>query len=412
MVWDQKHFIDIAAIAYAAKTLAPDSTCADARDRFAADATLRAIPVLDGNGAPVGIVYRHPFLLALLQGSSKAIDAKRPIATLMDRRPTVLERQLEVSQLCKRALADERDPAITSCIVVDKGRYVGIAGFGGLLRVVTDHLRKLTLNAEQAEHEADAAAEEKSRFLANITHELRTPLNGVIGFGQLLQRKPHGPLGAAEYKLYVTDIVDSGLHLLDIINDILDLSKIEAGHLNLDESFIDLRELAGRSLRMVATLAAQKDIKLASSVSGPKWTVRADERRLRQSLVNLLSNAIKFSSTGQQVAIGLGFDDDWLWLEVRDQGCGIADSDLHRLFKPFSQIQSAQHKAETGTGLGLTITSALMQAHDGEVTLDSQLGVGTRARLKLPKRRLLAEEFAWSPHDKIELIDPQEAAAD
>lgn len=412
MVWPQTPFIDLAAIAHAAPPLAPDTTCAKARDRFAADAALRAIPVLDANGVAVGILYRYPFLLALLEQSGSAAAETRPIANLMDRRPTVLERQLEVSQLNKKALADESDPAITSCIVFDKGRYVGIAGFGGLLRLVTDQLRKQMLDAEQAEHAAAASVDEKSQLLANITHELRTPLNGVIGFGQLLQREMHGPLGAPEYKLYVSDIVDSGQHLLDIINDILDLAKIEAGHIELDESFIDLRDLAGRSLRMVATLAAQKDIELASSINGHKWTIRADERRLRQSLVNLLSNAIKFSSPGQKVGIDLGYDDDWLWLDVRDQGCGIAEHDLHRLFKPFGQIQSAQRDSETGTGLGLTITSALMQAHDGDVTLHSKPGVGTRARLKLPKRRLLAEEFAWSPHDKIELIDPPEAIAD
>lgn len=412
MVWAQTPLIDLAAISHAVKPLAPDATCADARQQFAAHAALLAIPVLDNSGAAVGIVYRYPFLLALLEQSGSAAVETRPIASLMDRRPTVLERQVDVSQLCKQALANETDPAITSCIVFEKGRYVGIAGFGGLLRLVTDQLRKQALDAKQIKHEAEISTNEKSRFLANITHELRTPLNGVIGFGQLLQREMHGPLGAPEYKLYVTDIVDSGQHLLDIINDILDLAKIEAGHIELDESFLDLRELAGRSLRMVATLAAQKNIELVSSINGPKWTIRADERRLRQSLVNLLSNAIKFSSPGQPIGIDLGFDDDWFWIEVWDKGCGIAEQDLHRLFKPFGQIQSAQRSNETGTGLGLTITSALMQAHEGDVTLHSEPGVGTRARLKLPKRRLLAEEFAWSAQDKIELIDPPEAAAD
>lgn len=401
--------IDLTAICIAAAGVPADAPCAAVYDLFASDADLPAVAVLNGDGAPIGIAHRHEFMLRLADIYGRPLFERKPIARLMDREPVVVEREVDLRVLSENAMRDDRDPARANFVIVARDRYVGIGSFVGLLRIVTDHLQTQAMEAEAAKRDAEAAANGKTRFLANMTHELRTPLNGVIGFGQLLEQEAHGPLGAPEYQLYAKDIVDSGQHLIAIINDILDLAKIEAGRVELHERFVDLRDLTGRSLRMVATLAQQKSISLKNAAAAHRWTIRADERRLQQGIVNLLSNAIKFTPKGGEVGIELGVDSGWVWIEVWDKGCGIDAADQKRLFKPFGQAQNASARSEDGTGLGLTITKALMQAHGGDVSLSSEVGVGTQVRLLLPSNRLLADEFSWSARSKVEFIDPPDA---
>lgn len=412
MAIDHEYAIDLSAICVEAAGVSPDMPCAAVYDRFAADPGLPAIAVIDADGAPTGLVHRHAFMLALADVYGRPLFERKPVARLMDRKPTMVDLHVDLAALSSQTLEGADDPMTASFIVTESGRYFGIGSFNGLLRIVTDHLRTQMLETESAKREAEQAAHGKSRFLANMTHELRTPLNGVIGFGQLLESEAHGPLGSPEYKLYAKDIVDSGQHLVAIINDILDLAKIEAGRIELHERFIDLRELTGRSLRMVATLAQQKQIRLRSAPANAYWTVRADERRLQQALVNLLSNAIKFTPKGGEVGIDIGANAGWLWIEVWDEGCGISADDLKRLFKPFEQVNSALNGQLKGTGLGLTITRALMQAHGGEVELKSEIDKGTRATLLLPRSRLLTTEFAWSPDSRVEFIDPPDVDFD
>lgn len=402
--------IDLSAICVFANGVSPDTPCAVAVEMFVADAKLPAIAVLDKGGAPAGIAHRQTFLSAFADADGRALFAKAPISRLMDSEPLIVERAMPLDQLSSDLLEGENANQSAAFIVVDEGAYFGLGSTVGLLRIVTDHLRTQALEADATRREAEAAAESKGRFLANMTHELRTPLNGVIGFGRLLESEAHGPLGAQEYKLYAKDIVDSGKHLLAIINDILDLAKIEAGRIELHERFIDLRELAGRSLRMVATLAANKEITLRNCNIMQHWMVRADERRLQQALINLLSNAIKFTPRGGEVGLEFGMDAGWVWIEVWDAGCGIEQDDLDRLFKPFEQLQAAEQ--QEGTGLGLTITRALMRSHGGDVELESAINEGTRVKLLLPRNRLLAEEFTWSAHSKVEFIDPLEGEDD
>lgn len=394
--------IDLSSICVDAQSIDASLPCAAVYEIFASDVALPAIAVVGDAGTPVGIVHRHDFMLRLADVFGRPLYEKQSIEQLMDAAPVCVERLTSVSALTTTPMLDGRWDAQANFIIVDGGRYLGIGSSAGLLRTITDRLRDQTAVAEAARKVADQAADARSRFLANITHELRTPLNGVIGFGQLLEQEAHGPLGASEYKLYAKDIVESGEHLVAIINDILDLAKIEAGHIDLRENYVDLRALIGRSFRMVATLARQKGVELMHPAPGAQWTVHVDERRLQQAIVNLLSNAIKFTAPGASVGVDLGVDDRSTTIDVWDEGCGIDADDLKRLFKPFGQGRNA---TSGGTGLGLTITRALMQAHDGDVSLSSEVGVGTRARLVLPIARLLPDEFAWSAYDEVEFLD-------
>lgn len=394
--------IDLSSICVDAQGVDVSLSCAAVYKIFASDSTLPAIAVIGETGKPVGIVHRHAFLLRLADVFGRPLYEKQSIDQLMDSTPVCVERLTSVSALSATPMLDGRWDAQANFIIVDDGRYAGIGSSAGLLRTVMERLRDQTSVAEAARVIADQAADARSRFLANITHELRTPLNGVIGFGQLLEQEAHGPLGAPEYKLYAKDIVDSGEHLIAIINDILDLAKIEAGRIDLRENYVDLRALIGRSFRMVRTLAGQKGVELVHPEPGAHWTVRVDERRLQQAIVNLLSNAIKFTARGASVGVDLRVNDEAATIEVWDEGCGIDAEDLKRLFKPFGQGRNA---TSGGTGLGLTITRALMQAHQGDITLASEVDVGTRARLILPIARLLPDEFAWSAYDEVEFLD-------
>lgn len=399
--------IDLTPICVEAATTSVDAACADLAPW--PDAGPIARVVVDAGGAPVGVLSRARFHTAMADPQDQTRLDHIPIARIMDDRPCILDRLARLNQLTELVLnesgtASENDGYFV--VVGRQGNIVGLAPSTALLRLLTFELQRRTERAAEAQRVAEAAAFGQSRFIANLTHELRTPLNGVIGFGQLLTQETLGPLGAAEYKLYAQDIVDSGQHLIAIINDILDLAKIEAGRIELDERFVDLRELAGRSIRMVGTLARKKQISITAPVSPGHWTVRADERRFQQALVNLLSNAIKFTPKGGEIGIEFAADDARVWIEVWDTGCGVAEADMEKLFKPFEQIRTSVDAGQPGTGLGLTITKALLQAHGGDVEVESEVDVGTRARLILPGARMLAKEFAWSAFDKVEFLDP------
>jgi|GEM_PF-3041644 len=409
MPTEPDYVIDLSAICVQTTGVSTNAGCNEIRDIFAANRHMPAVAVLDAGDRPIGIAHRHDFMRHRPDNESCSNDNPHSITSIMESDPLVLDRTVDLATLTNEAVRRAQDPTTANFIVVDRGRLFGLATCAGLLRVLSDHLRNQMLEAEAAKREAENLTNGKSRFLANMTHELRTPLNGVIGFGQLIESESHGPLGAPEYKLYAKDIVDSGQHLIAIINDILDMAKLEAGRIDLHERFVDLRELAGRSLRMVATLAGQKQISLHSGGARNEWTVRADERRLQQAIVNLLSNAIKFTPTGGNVGVEFGMNAGWVWIDVWDEGCGIEEADLKRLFKPYEQVKSTLNSTLTGTGLGLTIARALMRAHGGEVELSSNVGQGTRATLKLPRSRMLAEEFSWSADGKVEFIDPPDA---
>jgi signal transduction histidine kinase len=233
---------------------------------------------------------------------------------------------------------------------------------------------------------AESSSRIKSEFLANMSHELRTPLNAVIGFSDLMLSKAFGELGA-RYEEYARLINEAGGHLLSLVSDILDLAKIEAGRFACDFRILDLRECAQNCLPLISPRAAEHKIELESRLPEGGLEVEADARACKQILINLLSNAVKFSRHGGTVELELKEEDGGALISVRDQGIGMPADLLERIGQPFEQGNNDPMLAREGTGLGLALVKALVGAHGGRFTVESQENVGTLIRVWLPRRQ-------------------------
>ncbi len=230
---------------------------------------------------------------------------------------------------------------------------------------------------------AEAANRAKSEFLANMSHELRTPLNAILGFSEILQDQMFGPLGSARYNEYAKDIHDSGKHLLNVINDILDMSKIEAGHMKLSCERINLAPLIEECLRFTRIPAAQKNILVEQDISS-EIKLNADRRAMKQIVLNLLSNAVKFTNDGGRIAVRTRRVDDAVMLVIADTGIGIPKSALGKIGQPFEQVQSQYAKSKGGSGLGLAISRSLTALHHGRMRIRSREGIGTVIAIRIP----------------------------
>jgi two-component system, cell cycle sensor histidine kinase PleC len=231
---------------------------------------------------------------------------------------------------------------------------------------------------------AEEANQTKSKFLANMSHELRTPLNAIIGFSEIMGSGMFGTLGSEKYQEYCHDILTSGHYLLEVINDILDMSKIEAGRMKLDMEQLDLSKTLSESLRVVSGRADDKNLTLDADIEGAIPVV-ADRRAIKQVIVNLLSNAVKFTPDGGKVVVRSRLMSDSIVLTIADTGIGIAPQSLARLGRPFEQVESQLTKSYHGSGLGLAIARSLTNLHGGSMRLRSKLGAGTVVRVTLPR---------------------------
>lgn len=251
-------------------------------------------------------------------------------------------------------------------------------------------MRSMTTDLEQARRQAVEASRTKSNFLATMSHELRTPLNAILGFTDIMRQGLFGPVGNPRYDDYLDGIHKSGQHLLSLINDVLDMSRIEAGRLELSESEINVAEAVDQAVSLVEVTAEGKGIELARNLPALLPRLQADDRLLRQMLLNLLSNAIKFTPEGGKVEIAAAvLTDGGLAIRVRDTGMGMSDNQLRRVFEPFSQGGDSLRARETGgSGLGLPITRRLIELHDGQIHLASRKSAGTTATLIFPPVRV------------------------
>ena len=268
-------------------------------------------------------------------------------------------------------------------------RTVFVAGIGWFL------VRQLRLREAmeqeliRAKDKAETASRAKSEFLANMSHELRTSLNAIIGFAEIIKKRTFGS-ASERYIEYAGDIHHSGTHLLGLINDILNLSKLEAGKFQLQEQDVDLEMTIDASMNLIQEPAREANIQLSVTLDPEAPMIRADERRLRQVLINLLSNAVKFTPDGGSVSVRSFRRNGGLAISVSDTGIGMAPENIPKALAPFDQIERKVRRRQEGTGLGLPIAKQLVELHGGTLSIESKLDVGTTVTFLLPPSRMIA----------------------
>ncbi len=265
------------------------------------------------------------------------------------------------------------------------------------LRRLNDERAEAIKDLQEAKEEAEQANQAKSEFLAHMSHELRTPLNSIIGFSQLMGELDVEAQSAARYREYSRYISGSGQHLLELINDILDLSRVEAGAVLPNEETFDVRDSLIACLEMIAGQDRQGEETFSIETPGNLPPLQGDPRMFRQIVVNLLSNAVKFTPPVGRITVSAKLDElGGLVVKVADSGCGIPKADIDRVLAPFTQVRSSSQLAHDGAGLGLSIAKKLMELHGGRVHIESEVGKGTTVSLIFPPERTIHQETMLS----------------
>jgi len=411
------HLIGIAVDVTEQRTLVQQSEVADQRLRTAIENITESFVLWDASGRLVMCNTR--FLLDTGLDPSEvapglhrsAIEGRMNVLRQERRAPGL--RDPHTGMTYERQLADGRWQQVTEL----KTRDGGTVSVGTDITQLKQHQEKLVESerrlmatihdlsvARRAEQErsqelvelnrkymreterAEAANRAKSEFLANMSHELRTPLNAIIGFSELMQQGLFGPLGCKRYEEYVSDIYASGSYLLGVINDILDMSKIEAGQFTINRENIDLCGVIRETMRVVTLQAAKKNIEITTEIPD-SVSLYADRRAVKQILINLLINAVKFTGQGGQVTLRARKVRNSLALSIEDTGCGIPREALTKLGRPFEQVENQYSRSHNGSGLGLAISRSLAELHGGALRIRSTEGVGTIVCVRLPAQR-------------------------
>jgi PAS domain S-box-containing protein len=292
----------------------------------------------------------------------------------------------------------EFDALLSTAPIIENDNAIGVSV---ILREITDR-KQMEETLISAKIEAEAANHAKSEFLANMSHELRTPLNSIIGFSQVLEIQKQGLLNDKQLE-YLNNIIESSAHLLAMVNDILDLAKIETGKYELKIKLFDIAELLRRAPLTIQSLSNKKSIRVELAIPTDLGLLNGDETRIKQVIFNLLSNAVKFTEPGKRIRIDAAVEGDNIKIEVWDEGIGILEENLDKIFNPFEQGFGGKASSEKGTGLGLAISKKLVELHEGTITVTSKLGQGSRFTIILPGRIESGEQIT-----KESLIQPSQ----
>ncbi len=413
----RSHMIGIAMDVTEQHRLAQRYAEADQRLADAIESTSEAFVLWDKNDRLVmcNTHYQQAYGLpdaVLVPGTEKSMVSHAAARPVIERRIADPDRSSRHSQMSEVQLADGRWLQINE----RRTRDGGLVSVGTDITVLKRHQDRLreserrqmatigdlfasqqTLERQKSElsvanqkylaekERAENANRAKSEFLANMSHELRTPLNAILGFSDILRNAMFGPLGSAKYDEYAKDIFDSGKHLLNVINDILDMSKIEAGHMQIDFETIDLAPLIEETLRFTSVPATQKNIRVDQTVA-TGLTMLGDRRAMKQVLLNLLSNSVKFTDDGGVICLRARKVGGAVILTIKDTGIGIPKAAMRKIGQPFEQVQSQYAKSKGGSGLGLAISRSLTHLHAGKMRICSAEGVGTMISIRIPDR--------------------------
>ncbi|MEM1288411.1 MAG: histidine kinase dimerization/phospho-acceptor domain-containing protein [Pseudomonadota bacterium] len=333
--------------------------------------------------ADAELIGRPIRLLFAEDSRDVALDYLEDVATTGDLSPVSEGREVE----CLTAQGGLVPIYLTIGQLAEQGEGV----YGAVLRDLTP-FKRAEQDLVQARQAAEEANAHKSDFLARVSHEIRTPLNAVIGFSEVMLEERFGPVGSERYRQYLRDIHSSGEHLMSLLNDLLDLSKIEAGRMELSFTEVDLNEVVQQCLAMMQPQASQARIIVRTSLPLTVPKVVGDLRSLRQVVLNLVSNAIKFTEAGGQIIVSTLYEPSGeVSLRVRDTGQGMTAEDLALALEPFRQVPTTVNEILNGTGLGLPLTKALVEANKAALVLESTPGEGTLAKIAFPSQRVLAE---------------------
>ncbi|MCM8732745.1 ATP-binding protein [Azospirillum sp. A1-3] len=374
-----------AGLAVPVPPLTLDQECAAALARFQRQPELAALPVVDGDGRVAGLLERG----RLLPDRGGEGGGRRLVSDAMDPHPLLIEGATPLAEIGRRLAKLKPAALVTGFLVAEQGRYLGVGTVTGLMARSAEQTELRARQLEEARRQAEQAIRAKTAFLANMSHEIRTPLTAMMGFAELLEQEVLGPHAIPLYREYARDIAESGRHLMELINDLLDLSKADADRLELVDGTVDVVRVTIGTARLLAERASRHGVSIATEVPLDLPPLRADERKLRQMLLNLLSNAVKFTPINGVVTLGARMvADGALWLSVHDTGIGMTGEELGKALEPWGQVDSALARSQIGTGLGLPLTKRLIELHGGRLDVVSRRDEGTTMSLVFPAERV------------------------